>query len=255
MAAGNDVMRGFCLFCCCCFCPFLSTATTTEEATHNSNNNITFTTNINKGAAVVASLKLTSLLFYNLQKLPCLARLDFSFGLFFCAVIAFAFAACSRLRSLRPPLSLLFIKSYNVVLLARFQMIFNRDCFACCPPAVTDCLLKPSSRLFKYLYDCTHTHTEMCCVYANAGMGGGVNWEIMHYKDQRMTLTETEWSAGKASRAKLPAQAFDGYRISGKKLPLKYIIQCCFSFTVCEEVKIAGSVKENKISLGKRSRE
>lgn len=92
MAAGNDVMRGFCLFCCCCFCPFLSTATatatTTEEATHNnnnsnSNNNITFTTNINKGAAVAASLKLTSLLFYNLQKLPCLARLDCSFGLSF----------------------------------------------------------------------------------------------------------------------------------------------------------------------------
>lgn len=189
MAAGNDVMRGFCLFCCCCFCPFLSTATatttTTEEATHNnnnsnSNNNITFTTNINKGAAVAASLKLTSLLFYNLQKLPCLARLDFSFGLFFfCAVIAFAFAACSRLRSLRPfPLSLLFIKSYNVVLLARFQMFFNRDCFACCPPAaVTDCLLKPSSRLFKYLYGCTHTHTHtqkcVVCMQMLARGGGG----------------------------------------------------------------------------------
>lgn len=87
MAAGNDVMRGFCLFCCCCFCPFLSTTTTTEEATHNnnnsnSNNNISFTTNINKGAADAASLKLTSLLFYNLQKLLCLARLDLSFGLF-----------------------------------------------------------------------------------------------------------------------------------------------------------------------------
>lgn len=124
MAAGNDVMRGFCLFCCCCFCPFLSTATatttTTEEATHNnnnsnSNNNITFTTNINKGAAVAASLKLTSLLFYNLQKLPCLARLDFSFGLFFfCAVIAFAFAACSRLRSLRPPLSCCFLSNLTM---------------------------------------------------------------------------------------------------------------------------------------------
>lgn len=132
MAAGNDVMRGFCLFCCCCFCPFLSTTTTTEEATHNnnnsnSNNNISFTTNINKGAADAASLKLTSLLFYNLQKLPCLARLDLSFGLFFCVVIACAFAACSRLGSHLPSLSLLFIKSYNVVLLARFQMFFNRD--------------------------------------------------------------------------------------------------------------------------------
>lgn len=64
----------------------------------------------------------------------------------------------------------------------------------------------------------------------------------MHYKDRGMTLTESEWSAGKANRAKLPAQAFDGYRISGMKLPLKCIIQRCFSFTVCEEEKIAGSV-------------
>lgn len=68
------------------------------------------------------------------------------------------------------------------------------------------------------------------------GVAGG-NWEIMHYKDRGMTLTESEWSAGKANREKLPAQAFDGYRISGMKLPLKYIIQRCFSFTVCEEEK------------------
>lgn len=182
MAAGNDVMRGFCLFCCCCFCPFLSTTTTTEEATHNnnnsnSNNNISFTTNINKGAADAASLKLTSLLFYNLQKLTCLARLDLSFGLFFlcCYCLCFCWSFPLEVSS-----SFSLAAFYQILQCGASGTFSNVLqpwlCSACCPPAVTDCLLKPSSRLFKYLYGSAHTHihihAELCCVYANAGTGG-----------------------------------------------------------------------------------
>lgn len=82
----------------------------------NSNNNITCTTNtINKGQQ---SLKLTSLLFYNLQKLLCLS-LPWT--------LVFLPLPCLSLFFLSLSLLSLFIKSYNVVLLARFQQFLNRD--------------------------------------------------------------------------------------------------------------------------------